>query len=57
VRPLSAYCLQRSDLKGLVIGYGYAPLADIARCGPVLAQAVRQALKAPEPEATHRSGH
>ena len=45
VRPLSAYCLQRTDLQGLVIGYGYAPLADIERCGPVLAAAVRQALK------------
>ncbi len=38
VRPLSAYCLQRSDARGLVIGYGYAPLADIERFGPVLAQ-------------------
>ncbi|MDP2986093.1 MAG: PLP-dependent aminotransferase family protein [Hydrogenophaga sp.] len=45
VRPLSAYCLQRDDLKGLVIGYGYAPLADIERCGPVLAGLVGQALK------------
>jgi GntR family transcriptional regulator/MocR family aminotransferase len=40
VRPLSAYCLQRTEAKGLVIGYGYAPLDDIARCGPRLAQAV-----------------
>ena len=45
VRPLSAYCLQRDDLKGLVVGYGYAPLADIERCGPVLAGLVGQALK------------
>lgn len=42
VRPLSAYCLARQDLKGLVIGYGYAPLAGIARCGPLIAAAVRQ---------------
>ena len=42
VRPLSAYCLARHDLKGLVIGYGYAPLSEIQRCGPVLAAAVRQ---------------
>ena len=42
VRPLSAYCLARRDLKGLVIGYGYAPLSEIQRCGPVLAAAVRQ---------------
>jgi GntR family transcriptional regulator/MocR family aminotransferase len=41
VRPLSAYCLARQDLKGLVIGYGYAPLAAIQRSGPVLAAAVR----------------
>jgi GntR family transcriptional regulator / MocR family aminotransferase len=41
VRPLSAYCLARNDLKGLVIGYGYAPLSEIQRCGPVLAAAVR----------------
>ena len=41
VRPLSAYSLARQDLKGLVIGYGYAPLSEIQRWGPVLAQAVR----------------
>jgi GntR family transcriptional regulator/MocR family aminotransferase len=41
VRPLSAYCLARQDLKGLVIGYGYAPLTSIERCGPMLAAAVR----------------
>jgi GntR family transcriptional regulator/MocR family aminotransferase len=46
VRPVSAYCLARSDLSGLVIGYGYAPLADIERCGPLIAAAVRQALSA-----------
>lgn len=46
VRPLSAYCLARQDLKGLVIGYGYAPLSGIARGGPLLAAAVQQALKA-----------
>jgi GntR family transcriptional regulator/MocR family aminotransferase len=40
VRALSAYCLERTDAKGLVIGYGYAPLADIARWGPVLAKAI-----------------
>jgi len=40
VRALSAYCLHRADAKGLVIGYGYAPLAEIERWGPVLAQAV-----------------
>ncbi len=45
VRPLSAYCLERTDLRGLVIGYGYAPLTEIARCGPVLAAAVRQELE------------
>lgn len=46
VRPLSAYCLARHDLKGLVIGYGYAPLVDIERRGPLLAREVRQVMQA-----------
>jgi GntR family transcriptional regulator/MocR family aminotransferase len=45
VRALSAYCLQRKDAKGLVIGYGYAPLGDIQRCGPMLAKAILAELK------------
>ncbi|MGQ0710697.1 MAG: MocR-like pyridoxine biosynthesis transcription factor PdxR [Rhodoferax sp.] len=45
VRALSAYCLQRRDLRGLVIGYGYATLEDIARHGPELARTVRQGLE------------
>jgi GntR family transcriptional regulator/MocR family aminotransferase len=40
VRPLSAYCLARTDARGLVIGYGYAPQADIERYGPLLAKAL-----------------
>jgi GntR family transcriptional regulator / MocR family aminotransferase len=44
VRPLSAYCLKRHDMRGLVIGYGYAPLAEIERFGPLLASALNQAL-------------
>ena len=40
VRPLSGYCLNRAEAKGLVIGYGYATLADIRRCGPMLAKAI-----------------
>jgi len=44
VRPLSAYCLQRKDAKGLVIGYGYATLADIERCGPMLASVISSEL-------------
>jgi GntR family transcriptional regulator/MocR family aminotransferase len=44
VRALSAYCLQRQDAKGLVIGYGYAPMADIEKFGPKLAQALSRAL-------------
>lgn len=44
VRALSAYCLKRTDAKGLVIGYGYAPLAEIARYGPVLAQVIQTEL-------------
>lgn len=43
-RPLSAYCLSRDDLRGLIIGYGYAPLSGIAQHGPRLAEAVCQAL-------------
>ena len=45
VRPLSAYCLQRNDARGLVIGYGYATLADIQRWGPILAQLINTELK------------
>ena len=44
VRALSAYCLSRTDAKGLVIGYGYAPLRDIAHYGPLLAKAVHAEL-------------
>ncbi len=43
-RPLSGYCLQRTDLSGLVIGYGYASLADIRTHGPLLARLIEQAL-------------
>ena len=46
VRPLSAYCLARQDLRGLIIGYGYAPYEDIRREGPKLARCVLQALGA-----------
>jgi GntR family transcriptional regulator/MocR family aminotransferase len=41
VRPLSAYCVSRKDARGLVIGYGYAPLDEIKHWGPVLAKALR----------------
>ena len=44
VRALSAYCVQRNDARGLVIGYGYAPLAAIERYGPVLARAIQSEL-------------
>ena len=40
VRPLSSYCLDRRDLKGLVIGYGYALLNEIAQFGPIMAKVV-----------------
>lgn len=40
VRPLSSYCLRRDDLRGLVIGYGYAPLEKIERFGPALGRAI-----------------
>ncbi|APW42641.1 PLP-dependent aminotransferase family protein [Rhodoferax saidenbachensis] len=45
VRALSAYCLHRRDAKGLVIGYGYAPLEEIKRHGPVLAKMLRAELR------------
>ncbi len=41
VRPLSGYCLQRDDVKGLVIGYGYASLSEIERLGPRLASVIK----------------
>jgi GntR family transcriptional regulator/MocR family aminotransferase len=44
VRPLSAYCVSRHDLKGLVIGYGYAPLTEIAHFGPLMANTLAAAL-------------
>ncbi len=44
VRALSAYCVERKDLRGIVIGYGYAPLAEIQRYGPILAKAISAAL-------------
>ena len=52
VRALSAYCLQRSDAKGLVIGYGYAPLNDIEHYGPLVAtKAIAGALACLTPKA------
>jgi GntR family transcriptional regulator/MocR family aminotransferase len=44
VRPLSGYCLQRKNTRGIVIGYGYAPMAEIERHGPLLAKAISAAL-------------
>lgn len=44
VRALSRYAIDRKDLRGLVVGYGYAPLPAIERDGPVLADLIRQAL-------------
>jgi GntR family transcriptional regulator/MocR family aminotransferase len=44
VRPLSAYCFNRKDLRGLVIGYGYAPLTEIKTHGPTLAREISQAI-------------
>jgi GntR family transcriptional regulator/MocR family aminotransferase len=45
VRPLSSYCLQQTRLRGLIIGYGYAPLAEIEYFGPLLARTISSALK------------
>ncbi len=54
VRPLSAYCIKRRDLRGLVIGYGYAALDDIRRHGPELAQAILREIahRTPAPHGT-----
>jgi GntR family transcriptional regulator/MocR family aminotransferase len=49
VRPLSAYCLNRQDLRGLVIGYGYASLAQIAHHGPRLAELLQHEVKKHSP--------
>lgn len=46
VRPLSAYCLQRQDLRGLAIGYGYAAPGSIQRHGGALARLLMQAAPA-----------
>lgn len=46
VRPLSIYAVQRKDLSGLVIGYGYAPLKQIESGGVMLSKLVRTALNA-----------
>jgi GntR family transcriptional regulator/MocR family aminotransferase len=45
VRPLSAYCIQRKNVRGIVIGYGYAPLAEIEQHGPTLAKTMAATLK------------
>jgi GntR family transcriptional regulator/MocR family aminotransferase len=44
VRPLSAYCLARHDVRGLIIGYGYAPLAQIGRSGTLLGRVLKASL-------------
>lgn len=49
VRPLSAYCLQRNDIRGLAVGYGYASLASIQRHGGVLRERIAQALSPVRP--------
>jgi GntR family transcriptional regulator / MocR family aminotransferase len=45
VRPLSAYCVARTDIKGLIIGYGYAPLSGVHEFGPILVQVIVDELK------------
>ena len=46
VRPLSAYCLQRRDWRGLLIGYGYAQPKLIEPSARRITEAVQQALRA-----------
>lgn len=45
VRPLSAYCLQRQDLRGLAVGYGYAAPDAIRRHGPRLCELLRRTVQ------------
>ncbi|MCX7278077.1 MAG: PLP-dependent aminotransferase family protein [Burkholderiales bacterium] len=47
VRPLSAYCLARRDIRGLVIGYGYTVQADIAASGKRIADMVASVTATP----------
>lgn len=42
VRPLSGYCLKRRDARGLIIGYGYAPLTEIRQGAPLLARLIQE---------------
>ena len=44
VRPLSAYCLTRTDLRGLVIGYGYAAPQALTQYAPLLGRTISAAL-------------
>jgi GntR family transcriptional regulator/MocR family aminotransferase len=44
VRPLSAYCLQRRDVRGLLIGYGYAQPALIEPSAQRIVRVVQDAL-------------
>jgi GntR family transcriptional regulator / MocR family aminotransferase len=45
ITALSSYCLERHDLRGLVIGYGYAPLAHIQQHAPKITALLLAALK------------
>lgn len=45
VTALSDYCYARDDLRGLVIGYGYAPLKSLLLSAPRLTALVQKVLK------------
>jgi GntR family transcriptional regulator / MocR family aminotransferase len=45
ITPLSSYCLDRHDLRGLVIGYGYASLNSIKLQAPKITALLAAALK------------
>jgi len=49
VRPLSAYCLARQDIRGLAVGYGYASLASIQRHASVLREGIAASLTRARP--------
>ncbi|WP_310626726.1 PLP-dependent aminotransferase family protein [Limnohabitans sp.] len=55
VRALSRYTITRKNLRGLVIGYGYAPLAAIQQDGLVLAELILRNLQQTEPAPVGRT--
>jgi GntR family transcriptional regulator/MocR family aminotransferase len=49
VRPLSNYTVARKNMKGLVVGYGYAPLKGIFQDGQTLANLINRTMERRRP--------